>query len=280
MSQPRNHYYPPRKKKKKNPAAGCIILFILIAIIAALTFWLTRPKDGSAAQSNTPASSASVPAVASGSQSEAVQEPVSSSEVTPTEMPPLFNYQNSIPEEYYSTLQLAPVGDGHQMQQDAAAAFKDMQAAATADGINLFVVSGYRSHERQVNNYNRSIQNYISQGYDEAKATELTQEYYAIPGTSEHEAGLAVDINSLEERFSQTKEFTWLQENCTKYGFILRYDKGKEEITKIEYEPWHYRYVGLEHAQAIAEQSVTLEEYVGTNPATPVITPYHGPAEA
>ena len=90
----------------------------------------------------------------------------------------------------------------------------------------------------------------------------MTAQYIAVPGTSEHSLGLAVDLNSLEESFEQTAQFKWLIEHCAEYGFILRYPKDKEDITGISYEPWHYRYVGEDHAAKIMEQGLCLEEYV------------------
>ena len=109
---------------------------------------------------------------------------------------------------------------------------------------------------------------WITQGYTPLEAYEETAKSVAIPGTSEHATGLALDITSaefpeLDDRQAETAESQWLADNCWKYGFILRYPPEKSEITKIVYEPWHYRYVGKEAAKEITEQGVTLEEYLG-----------------
>ena len=91
----------------------------------------------------------------------------------------------------------------------------------------------------------------------------MAGQWVAIPGTSEHELGLAVDINADKEQSSNEEVYNWLAENAWRYGFILRYPQGKEDITGIDYEPWHYRYVGKEVAKEIYEAGITLEEYVG-----------------
>lgn len=127
-----------------------------------------------------------------------------------------------------------------------------MIAAAALDGIELFVRSGFRSFETQTDLYNRYVSN---DGKDEA------DRYSARPGHSEHQTGLAFDMNSLDESFSETKEGIWLATHCPEYGFIIRYPKEKEEITGYMYEPWHIRYLGVETAKAVAESGLCLEEY-------------------
>lgn len=180
------------------------------------------------------------------------------------ELPMLLNAKHPLPDDYEPELADVGYANGRQqtMQVRAAAAFSAMAEAAKADGITLSPFSAYRSHQHQVTNYNRSIENYKASGYTEEKAVELTQQYYAVPGTSEHEAGFSVDINGIEQSFEKTPAYAWLQEHCTTYGFILRYPANAEEITGIAYEPWHYRYVGANHAKIIAEKGITLEEYI------------------
>ena len=100
------------------------------------------------------------------------------------------------------------------------------------------------------------------QGMSEEEAKKEAATRVAIPGTSEHHLGLAVDINSVETSFENTKAFKWLQKNAENYGFVLRYPKDKKAITKIIYEPWHYRYVGVEHAKEMNRLGLCLEEYI------------------
>lgn len=141
--------------------------------------------------------------------------------------------------------------------------FEDMCKAAKDDGITLVSVSAYRSYSYQQGLYNNRVtrcQNEDGLSLEAAKKKAAT--IVAVPGTSEHHLGLAVDINSVETSFEDTKAFRWLQENAEKYGFVMRYPKDKQDITKIIYEPWHYRYVGVEHAKAMNDLDMCLEEYV------------------
>ena len=103
----------------------------------------------------------------------------------------------------------------------------------------------------------------MNQGYDKTTATQKAAQIILPPGTSEHNAGLCMDIISLDVSFENTKAFAWLQNHAADYGFILRYPKNKDNITEITYEPWHWRYVGVEHAKAMNERRLCLEEYVG-----------------
>lgn len=139
------------------------------------------------------------------------------------------------------------------VDSEASAALMEMFQAAKADGITLEVVSGYRSYERQNTLYN----NYVAR--DGVKAADT---YSARAGHSEHQTGLAFDLNSLEESFGETKEGIWLREHCWEYGFIIRYPKGKEDITGYMYEPWHVRYLGKSTAKSVFESGLCLEEYL------------------
>ena len=135
-------------------------------------------------------------------------------------------------------------------------AFNSMQAAASTEGISLFVQSGYRSYTTQNTLYNR---------YVNRDGKTLADTYSARPGYSEHQSGLAADINSLDQSFINTPEGKWLNNNCYKYGFIIRYPKGKEEQTGYMYEPWHIRYVGTDVATILYNNGdwLSLEEYLG-----------------
>lgn len=135
-------------------------------------------------------------------------------------------------------------------------AYMKMKNAAAADGISIFIVSGFRSYATQDSLYSRYC---ASDGKAEADT------YSARPGHSEHQTGLAMDLNSLSSSFADTPEGKWLAANAWKYGFILRYPSDKVGITGYIYEPWHFRYVGTEHAQAIYESGLCLEEYLGIN---------------
>ena len=133
-------------------------------------------------------------------------------------------------------------------------ALQEMFNAAKTDGLNLFVKSGFRSFSTQKSLYN----NYVKR---DGKAA--ADRYSARPGHSEHQTGLAFDINKSNSSFAGTPEANWLAENCYKYGFIIRYPEGKEAITGYIYEPWHIRYLGIETATAVYESGLCLEEYLG-----------------
>lgn len=133
-------------------------------------------------------------------------------------------------------------------------AFYEMQAHAELDGIDLWIQSGYRSYDTQVSIYN----NYVAMDGQEAADT-----YSSRPGHSEHQSGLAADINNPDESFNGTEAAEWLKNNCYKYGFIVRFPEGKEEYTGYIYESWHLRYVGKEWAKKITESGKSLEEYFG-----------------
>ncbi|MBO5106346.1 MAG: M15 family metallopeptidase [Clostridia bacterium] len=139
-----------------------------------------------------------------------------------------------------------------------------MCAAAEKDGINLLVISSHRTNARQTTLYNNQV-NKQRANHPELSESEIKKKAATIsayPGTSEHELGLAVDFNSVEESFENTKEYQWLKTHAADYGFILRYTKQKQSITGVIYEPWHYRYVGEKHAKKINQLGYCLEEYI------------------
>jgi D-alanyl-D-alanine carboxypeptidase len=142
-----------------------------------------------------------------------------------------------------------------------------MISDAKKDGISLIICSAYRSYEKQKAIFDNDVKSYQAQGYSYEDAYAMTAKNVAIPGQSEHATGLAADVlsdecPSLSEKFENTKAFAWLSENAYKYGFILRYPKNKTDITGINYEPWHYRFVGLYHAKKIKDSGLCLEEYI------------------
>lgn len=132
-------------------------------------------------------------------------------------------------------------------------AFKKMQSEAYKDGINLYIASGFRSYSYQKKLYN---------SYKARDGKKKADTYSARAGHSEHQTGLAFDINNPSSSFDNTKEAKWLAENCTKYGFIIRYEKSKENITGYKYESWHIRYLGKGLAKKVTESGKCLEEYL------------------
>ncbi len=133
-------------------------------------------------------------------------------------------------------------------------AFLDLKLAALNDGVEINFMSGFRSYEEQTEIYSN-----WNKVYSDGQADRVS----ARPGHSEHQLGLAIDVNSIEFSFADTPEGLWLAENCWKYGFVIRYKEGTEEITGYMYEPWHIRYLGKELAQDVHFSGLTLEEYLG-----------------
>jgi D-alanyl-D-alanine carboxypeptidase len=142
--------------------------------------------------------------------------------------------------------------------------FNAMCQAALNDGVSLISVTAYRTYSYQNTLYNNRVNRCMNENSNLSReeAKKIAATIVALPGTSEHHLGLAVDINSVEETFENTKAFRWLQENAADYGFIMRYPKDKQNITKIIYEPWHYRYVGVEHAKEMLRLDMCMEEYL------------------
>ena len=140
---------------------------------------------------------------------------------------------------------------------EAQEAFNKMKQSAQAQGISLKIVSGYRSYQTQQAIYQRNVQIY---------GEEVANTFSAKPGQSEHQTGLAFDVNSTRWNFKDTVEAKWLADNCDEYGFIIRYPENKQEKTGYVYEPWHVRYVGKDLAKQIKESGLCLEEYLGIVP--------------
>lgn len=139
----------------------------------------------------------------------------------------------------------------------------NMCEAAAKEDVTLLVISCYRPHYRQESLFENELADVKAEnpGISEADAVKKASTVVAYPGTSEHEVGLAVDFNSVLQTFEHTKQFQWLSAHAAEYGFVLRYPKDKESVTGIVYEPWHYRYVGVEHAKNMNSLGMCLEEY-------------------
>ena len=171
----------------------------------------------------------------------------------------------------YAPSNLVSFRGGYKLNSTCSAALNKLVKAGENAGYSYTLYSGYRTYSSQHNKYYNKIEYWKNQGYSEAKAIELTDQYYAPPGASEHHTGLAADVcipsivnkyACLHENYDQTEEFRWFSANAHKYGFILRYPKGGESITGYNYEPWHYRFVGVAIATDIYNRGITMEEYV------------------
>lgn len=173
----------------------------------------------------------------------------------------LVNYENKLPDDFQ--IELADIDKTRKFDARAIGELNRMFESMKNDGItDVWVQSSYRSIEKQKKIFEDQVAKYVNEGKTKEEAEKLTMQVINKPGTSEHNLGLAVDFNYVDNTFEKTKGFKWLKENAQEYGFILRYPKEKENITKVTYEPWHWRYVGKENAKKIKEMGITLEEYV------------------
>ena len=173
----------------------------------------------------------------------------------------LVNIDNAMPDDY--EMELVDIDEYRKFDSRAIDALKDMIEAERKSGASgIWVQSAYRSIEYQEEVFNKQVQEYINEGKTKEEAEELTLKIINKPGTSEHNLGLAVDFNYANNDFEDSTAFTWLKENAEDYGFILRYPEDKVEITKVDYEPWHWRYVGIENAKEINKLGLCLEEYI------------------
>lgn len=172
----------------------------------------------------------------------------------------LVNSENAIPKNY--KIELTQLSNGICVDSRIYPDLQQMFDDARKYGIYPVVSEGYRTHEEQQNMMNDKIDNFIYEGYSKRDAEKLAKSWVAEVGKSEHELGIALDINADTSFSSDEEVYNWLAENAYKYGFILRYPLGKEDITGIDYEPWHYRYVGTDSAFEIYSRQITLEEYL------------------
>lgn len=188
-----------------------------------------------------------------------------------TELPPaakysewnliLVNAEHSVPSSW--DIDLVGLRGGEQVDRRIIDPLQSMFDACRADGLLPIVYSGYRTQETQQSIYDRNLLGNIANGYSPEEAEALTRQWVAVPGTSEHQLGLAVDIDSEDpDECSDEAVWAWLLAHCAEYGFILRYPADKTDVTGIGYEPWHFRYVGKEAAQAIMSEGIVLEEYL------------------
>lgn len=275
------------RRRRRNRAIRRIAGLTLVVCVAVggVSFLLSRRKapvptaDAAGSAANSAASS--LPSAAPSSKAESSAESVESRDnllgLTAAEAKAmladplmiLVNHTNQMPENY--TFETTECGSktavNKTLQTVACNAFLELQKAAAAENVTVWMQSGYRSVSYQTNLYEKKTNYYKQQGYDDAKAKEMAAAIVNPPGYSEHNCGLAADLNSpehtgLDEGFENTAAFRWLCQHAGEYGFILRYPKGAEEKTEITYEPWHWRYVGVENAAKINASGLCFEDYI------------------
>ena len=235
-----------RKRKINKRKVGGLILIILIIILL-----IQIPKNRKTEKASTKESNQTETAP----NGEKTKKEITDWRLT------LANYENILPEDF--TVEVSNIDETRQFDSRAIKYLNKMMNDMRKDGItNVWIQSAYRSVSRQKELYDNSVQKYIKKGKTKEEAERLTMEYINKPGSSDHNLGLAVDFNDVNNDFEKLEGFKWLQKNAENYGFVLRYPKDKENITKIAYESWHWRYVGEEHAKAMNEKNMCLEEYV------------------
>lgn len=243
-----------RKINKKKVALVAMVFLLLIILIGK------NSKRDKAVETSSDENTTQVTASTNDNAENQVPEVKPKKEITDWRIT-LANYENILPENF--KVELANIDDTKQFDARAIEYLNKMMNDMRKSGIaNVWVQSAYRSVARQKELYDNSVQKYLKQGKTQEEAEKLTEEYINKPGASDHNLGLAVDFNNVDNNFEDLKAFKWLKENAENYGFVLRYPKDKEDITKIEYESWHWRFVGEEHAKKMNELNMCLEEYV------------------
>ncbi len=267
-----------RRSRAIRRVAGLTVMLCVAA--GGVSFLLTRravvPSASAASAISMPAQSIADPTVSSAENTTA---PANALGLTADEaramladpLMVLVNHTSKMPDDYtFDTKECgSATAVNKTLQTVACDAFLEMQKAAAADGVTVWMQSGYRSVKYQTSLYERKTKYYLDKGYDNATAKEKAAAVVNPPGYSEHNCGLAADLNSpehtgLDEGFEKTAAFRWLCEHAGDYGFILRYPKDAEDKTEIIYEPWHWRYVGVENAAKINASGLCFEEYIET----------------
>lgn len=254
--RPRHAKRPGRvSRRMRFVAVAYVGLVAALAVQVILAVYDIKPAPGTDL-SNYPARSDA--AAAQVQDDAAVFEEVPLAANRGSDMPwnlQLVNREHPLQDHY--EIELTDVPGGERVDQRIYGPLMEMLDDAAAKDLGPIVVSGYRTRQEQQTLYDEKIQEYQGQGHSGAEAVELAEQWVTRPGTSEHELGLAVDINGATYDI-----YFWLQENSYKYGFIFRYPGHKTEMTGVTEEVWHYRYVGVEAAEEIYEQGLCLEEYI------------------
>lgn len=244
-----------RRKRYREAMRNRVIAAVLLAaVITGAVFLIRGCKKSDAADKDM----------------EQVQDPVDNSGgegiVVDDALLTLVNPWNKLPEDW--TVDLVTLSDGHKVDSRCYEALQEMMDTCRAAGNSPLICAAYRTEETQQGLYDNKVQRLRDSGMSEEEAKAEAAKTVALPGTSEHQLGLALDIvdvnmQELTEAQEDTATQKWLMANSWRYGFIHRYPSDETDITGIIYEPWHYRYVGKDAAQDIFNRDITLEEYLG-----------------
>lgn len=271
-----------KKTDKKRIIQICVIVAIIAVITGVIIAAFTNdngkePNSSNSSFSSSESTNDSINESTSESTTESTSESSTESTTESTSKKPenkpqpsdskvdiLVNAKNPIPDDW--KVDLVQLKNGHQVDRRAYDSLQKMMDDARAKGWNPLICSSYRTTSYQQQLFDNRVQRMKNQGMSEKEAIADTEKWIAIPGTSEHETGLALDIVTVENQVLDNSQLKspcqrWLMEHCYDYGFILRYPEDKENITGIGFEPWHYRYVGYDVAQYIKANGICLEEY-------------------
>lgn len=256
----RQRRYRRRRRTRRRHLIRIFVIFVAVCLIGVAFLW---SKKSASPQTELPAPSE--PARTEPPQATPEPSPAWKPITTDSWKLQLVNFQHPLPEEH--TIQTVTLKNGLRVDERCYPELQSMMDACRAEGLEPVICSAYRTHKEQEELFQNKIDRLIEQGYSEADAETEAGKVVAVPGTSEHELGLAVDIADmnhqlLDESQEDTEVQKWLMEHSWEYGFILRYPTGKSDVTGIIYEPWHYRYVGKEDAEQIHTLGVCLEEYL------------------
>ena len=251
------------KRQKQQHQRLFMLLFITFVFGLLIGFWIgsQRTQPVTFVMESVPESEESEAPVSTASEKKQIDN---------TSLPwnlQLVNYEYPLAEDFEPE-ELAKVNNGYEADSRIVEAAKQMLADAYSEKVRIIALSAYRDYEYQMDLYEKKVQRLQKEkGYSVDKAREEAATVVAYPGTSEHQLGLALDLvdarhTKLDESQEDTAAYKWLYEHCDEYGFIVRYPNGKTDITGIIYEPWHFRYVGVEAAKVIMEKGITLEEYL------------------
>lgn len=254
---------PIRNRRRKRTHRSVCVRFLLAAMATSLLLMgaaqnlTTLPAESFPAETTVP-----VREITSAPETKApVESPLPTDDWKLT----LVNPRTTLPDSY--EIELTKLKNGHSVDERCYPALQEMMDACRAEGLHPVICSSYRTQEKQEQLFQRQVDKLTARGRSEAEARIEAGKVVAVPGTSEHQLGLAVDIvdfanQNLNEGQEDTAVQKWMMENSWRFGFILRYPNNKSAITGIIYEPWHYRYVGVDTARKIYEQGICLEEYL------------------
>lgn len=247
MSHIQSHYYKYRRRqRRKHYLLRIILVIFILSLITPITLYHMSDRGQD--------TESSLPQLLSGHSD-------SSAQTTEEWNLILVNRWHPIPSDYQ--VELTELNNQQAVDSRIYPDLQKMFDDARACGIMPAITSSYRTTEKQQELMDEKISDYQAEGYSSKEAKKLAEEWVAIPGTSEHEIGLAIDISTADSSAQDASVvWEWLLENSYKYGFIRRYPEDKTDITGVIHEPWHFRYVGKEAAEEIYEQNICLEEYL------------------